>query len=310
MRTHSTTSRSSSRWLCVLVLVVTLLGATAAHAEDLDELKRDILRDFDTWQFDDAQRRVDRLVDAAPKDADTLFLQGELAFYLGDYAEAVKLMDAALEIEPDASRYKAMRQVVADTRDVTRDYDTTTSPDGRFAIRHPKGKDVVLAEFAFDALSAAYDAFADDFGVDIPTPVRIEVYPSAADLAKVSTLTEEDIQTSGTIALCKYNRLMLTSPKALMRGYGWLDTLVHEYAHMVINHAGRGNVPIWLHEGLAKFSERRWRGGDEQRRLPPYSEWLLHKRAKEDNIVTFDQMHPSMAKLPSQEDAAMAFAEV
>ena len=40
---------------------------------------------------------------------------------------------------------------------------------------------------------------------------------------------------SGTIAICKYNKLMFTSPKAMLRGYEWLDTLSHEYVHFVIS---------------------------------------------------------------------------
>jgi Flp pilus assembly protein TadD len=64
-----------------------------------------------------------------------------------------------------------------------------------------------------------------------------------------------------------------------------------------------------MHEGLAKYLERRWRGPDAHR-LAPSSEHLLKRRLDQDDLITFEQMHPSMAKLPSQEDAATAFAEV
>src|SRR5207245_617002 len=60
--------------------------------------------------------------------------------------------------------------------------------------------------------------------------------------------------------LCKYNRLMITSPRALLRGYAWLDTLSHEFVHYLVTRKGRNAVPIWLQEGLAKFLETRWRG--------------------------------------------------
>jgi tetratricopeptide (TPR) repeat protein len=68
-------------------------------------------------------------------------------------------------------------------------------------------------------------------------------------------------------------------------------------------------VPIWLHEGIAKFQESRWRLPPGQP-LEPTSEDLLARSHQADQLVTFDQMHPSMAKLPSQEAAALAFAEV
>jgi tetratricopeptide (TPR) repeat protein len=64
-----------------------------------------------------------------------------------------------------------------------------------------------------------------------------------------------------------------------------------------------------LQEGLAKFLERRWReppGG----RIPPPMEHLLAKALRTNHLITFEAMHPSMAKLPSAEDATLAFAEV
>jgi hypothetical protein len=140
-------------------------------------------------------------------------------------------------------------------------------------------------------------------------PVRVEIYPEVADLAKVSPLTEKEIETSGTIALCKFNRLMIVSPRALVTGYPWLDTLNHEYTHYVITHVSKNTVPIWLHEGLAKFEEQRWRGPSGGG-LTPVMEHLLASGIGHHHLITFAQMHPSMAKLPSQTDTGLAFAEV
>jgi tetratricopeptide (TPR) repeat protein len=71
-----------------------------------------------------------------------------------------------------------------------------------------------------------------------------------------------------------------------------------------------GNVvPIWFHEGIAKFQESRWHTAPAQPLAPP-KEDLLSRSSKSDQLITFDQMHPSMAKLPSQEAASLAFAQV
>jgi hypothetical protein len=152
-------------------------------------------------------------------------------------------------------------------------------------------------------------ALAGDLGWQPTEPVRVEIYPEVADLARVSTLTLKEIETSGTIALCKFNRIMITSPRALIAGYPWLDTLTHEYTHYVVTRVSRNTVPIWLHEGLAKFEERRWRGPSGGG-LTPVMEHLLATGIAHKHLITFAQMHPSMAKLPSQEDTALAFAEV
>src|SRR5262249_12977726 len=42
----------------------------------------------------------------------------------------------------------------------------------------------------------------------------------------------------------------------------------------------------------------------------PVMEHILATGLKRNHLITFEQMHPSMAKLPSQEDTALAFAEV
>jgi tetratricopeptide (TPR) repeat protein len=125
----------------------------------------------------------------------------------------------------------------------------------------------------------------------------------------VSSLSEEAIKTTGTIALCKYNRLMVTSPRALVRGYEWQDTITHEFTHFLVTRKSRNTVPIWIHEGIAKYEETRWRG-KAGLALDPGGEALLARAVKQDKLITFERMHPSMALLPSQEDAATAFAEV
>lgn len=244
---------------------------------------------------------------------EVLYLEARYQFFVGDYKKALQTINQAIAnggfgAAPPV-HWGALRDLVESTGEVTKDYVKHTSPKGYFEIFVPPGKDAVLVPFAGEALDRAYDAIGDELGFRPPTPIRVEVYPQTSVLAKVSSLSEDEIRTSGTIALCKYNRLMLTSPRALLRGYSWVDTAVHEYVHFVISAKTKNRVPIWMHEGLAKYLERRWRGPNAHR-LPPSAESLLKERLKTDNLITFEQMHPSMAKLPSQEDASVAFAEV
>ncbi len=39
-------------------------------------------------------------------------------------------------------------------------------------------------------------------------------------------------------------------------------------------------------------------------------EAILHRAAREGRLIPFERIHPSIALLPSQEDAALAFAQV
>src|SRR5262249_52741222 len=143
------------------------------------------------------------------------------------------------------------------TANLTRSYGQTESE--HFVVRYPKGAEEILVPYAIEALEAARAALATDFDWAPPGKVRVEIHADVSDLATVSTLTLKEIETSGTIALCKWNRLMIVSPRALVRGYAWLDTLNHEYTHYVVTRLSHNTVPIWLHEGIAKFEERRWR---------------------------------------------------
>ena len=286
--------------LC-LILLLWALPASAQTVREIDRL-------LDAWQMPQAKAAIAAFEAERPESADVQYLRGRLAFFEGRYDEAVQRLDQALN-QQSRSDWKELRDLAAATGEVTAKHEVHTSPKGYFQVSIEPGKDRVLLPYAFEALDEAYEAFAAELGYRPPTPIRLEVYDRTSVLAKVSILTEEEIRTSGTIALCKYNRLMITSPRALVQGYGWVDTIVHEYVHYVINQRTGNRVPIWMHEGLAKFLERRWRGPDAHR-LAPSTEWLLQKRVASGDLITFAQMHPSMAKLPSQEDAAVAFAEV
>ncbi|MGE0790212.1 MAG: tetratricopeptide repeat protein [Sandaracinaceae bacterium] len=260
----------------------------------------------------DARQTLERLAREYPEDPDVRFERALLRFYLGEYAGAVSDLDAVgdrgtLRSEADRAELTAL---IRATEAATRSFETARSPDGRYVVRYAPGPDAVLVPWALDAMAAADRAIGEELGVRVPGPIRLEIYPSAAGLADVSSLTVENIATSGTIALCKWDRLMVTSPRALVRGYPWMDTIGHELVHLFLTRASRDRAPVWFQEGVAKFLERRWRGEPPEVRLDPASEGLLHAAVEHDELLPFERLHPSIALLPSQEQAALAFAQV
>jgi hypothetical protein len=88
-----------------------------------------------------------------------------------------------------------------------------------------------------------------------------------------------------------------------------MDTLAHEYTHLVVARISHDSVPVWLQEGLARFEQTRWRRPPEVT-LSSTEQALLAAGLHKGRLITFDEMHPSMAKLPSQDAAALAYAEV
>jgi len=102
---------------------------------------------------------------------------------------------------------------------------------------------------------------------------------------------------------------MVVSPRATLFGYPWMDTLAHEYTHIVVSRLAYDSVPVWLQEGIARFEQTRWRRPPEVV-LNATEQALLTAGLKKGRLISFDEMHPSMAKLPSQDAAALAYAEV
>lgn len=236
-----------------------------------------------------------------------------LRFVRGDYAGATRDGAAsvvrATGLRSAPERVEIYRLMWA-TREVTRHYVEQRSADGRYIVRFAPGPDRLLAPYALETVEAADRAIERELGLRVPGPIRLEIHPTAATLSSVSSLSVEEIERTGTIALCKWDRLMITSPRALVRGYPWADTLGHELVHLVLSRASRDRAPVWMQEGFARFLERTWRGGEPAVRLDPASDYLLRRAVQQGSLLPFDRLHPSIAMLPSAEDAALAFAQV
>ena len=237
-------------------------------------------------------------------------LKAELRFYQGDYDGALALIDSLDdEIDPGDRQWRQLVAEVTAAKEETDNHVEVRSEDGRFIIRHAPGQDAVLVPLMLEALPKMRERLGDKFGLRPAHPVVVEVYPTAASLGHVTGLGAEAIENSGTIAICKFNRLMITSPAALVRGYGWLDTLAHEYVHLLVNKLAGPVVPIWLHEGIAKYHESFW-ASDARPALHPAQESIVAVALRDDQLITFDEMSPSMALLPTPKHTMLAFAEV
>ncbi len=287
-----------------LALALFTLGSVAA-AEDHSRLAGEVVDLLADEEVEEARRVAEPLLGAVASDPAAQWALGVLRLHEQDYAEAAALLEEAEKRRPGIGG--EWLDLARKARDATRDHVRVAGE--HFVVSTPRGKDEVLVPYVLEALEAQRAALARDFGYAPPGKVMVEVLEGTRALARLSTLTEEEIKTSGTIAICKFNKLMIVSPKALLRGYDWLDTAAHEYVHYVVARRTRNNAPIWLHEGLAKWAETLWRGGGGES-LSPFSAALLRDAARRGKLIGFEQMHPSMAKLPSQEAAALAFAEV
>lgn len=264
----------------------------------------DIEQHLNDWDLDSAKTELKELEGLVPIDLEAVhYFKGRVAFEEGRYDEAVTELEKGKTEDKPGSYLRLAK----DSRDITARYVKHESE--HFVFLSPPGKDELLAPFALEALEKQRAALLADLGWAANEKVRIEILSNYSELSKESTLPKESIKTTGTIAICKFNKLMVTSPKALAHGYDWVDTLAHEYTHFVIAKKSRNSVPIWMHEGLAKYLESRWRG-PYGGAMTPSMLALLGKRVRENKLVPFEKMHPSMALLPTAEDASCAFSEV
>ena len=71
----------------------------------------------------------------------------------------------------------------------------------------------------------------------------------------------------GTVAVAKWGRVTLLSPRATPYGYVWRDTVAHELTHLAVTRASGDRAPLWLQEGVAKYEESRWRPSK------PFDDW-------------------------------------
>jgi tetratricopeptide (TPR) repeat protein len=293
------------------LLVGLLIVAPAADARRDRTVTGDVIkaaRFLQTARLDDAQVLLADLQKRAPDAGEVRWLEAELAFQTGDYAGAIKQLDKLPDDAVDGLVGQT-RKLAASTLSVTETFAETRSPHGHFLIRYAPGPDATIAGLAGEVLDSAWEAVGQDLGYKPADPIRVELLGAPVDLAKLSPLTETDIETTGTIALSKYNKLMVVSPRATIFGYPWMDTLAHEYTHLVVSRLAHDAVPVWLQEGLARLEQARWRHPPELQ-LSATEQALLAAALRKGRLITFDEMHPSMAKLPSQEAAALAYAEV
>lgn len=266
------------------------------------------LRQIYAGRIEEATPAVTALATKTPDATEVKWLQAQLSFHRGDYTGAISRL-AGLEATALDGEVGALRTLATNSQAVTAAFKQTLCPSAQFVIRYAAGLDAALAPLACDVLETMHTQLAADFGATSREIVRVELLGAPADLAKLSPLTEAEIETTGTIALSKYGKLMVVSPRATMFGYNWMDTLAHEYTHLVVSRLSNDTVPVWMQEGLARFEQTRWRQGPGVA-LSPTEQAMLANGLRRGRLVTLDEMHPSMAKLPSQEAAALAYAEV
>lgn len=263
---------------------------------------------------------------ATSSDPTMLALAAETAFYGGRYEEAATLGKKARDLgyvdkHEDVDLYERTAQATASWAEVRTD---------RFIVRYRPGVDAIIVDEALETLEATEKNLTPLLGGPPPGPTILEIYPDGASFIDASSLPREAVETTGVVALSKWSRLLALSPRALGRGYAWKDTIAHEYVHLVVANKTNDRTPVWMQEAIARYLEGRRKDGLDHFKLTPRDQALLGTAVREEQgdlepakqkrlasnpnvlvgLLTFAQMHPSLALLPSAESAALAYAQV
>lgn len=288
---------------CLMMGLISTLHATAAPVNAPPEGVFAGHKLIDDWRIEEAEAFIDTLLKKYPDSGDVYFLKARVEFRKGNYEYAVKILKRVGESHREVREFK---QLVTETHKATKSFIARESE--HFIYRFQQGPDEILVHYAAEVLEKSYEVLGKLLNYYPKEKVLVEFYPNREPFSKISPLTLQDIVTSGTVALCKYNRIMMISPGSLVRGYNWMDTLSHEYTHYLLTRKSRNNLPLWMHEGIAKFFEARWRNNNEY--LTPVMETILASGLNNDYLVPLEKMMPSLAKLKTAEDVQLAYAEV
>ncbi|MGH7298534.1 MAG: peptidase MA family metallohydrolase [Polyangiaceae bacterium] len=291
------------RHLPLLALPLLGVAAPATSGAQIDPARRAqaFIAGLD---FDDARH----VLSAADPDSPPVALErARLAIYELDCDGA-----AAILARPEVQKLESGEMLADIARGCQRvtaalavDRDEARSIEVRWQDEH----DRPLAPLLFDTVAAARDALTRDLKVDWPRPTRIVVVRDLLSLSAMTGLPYKSAQTTGTVAVAKWGRVTLLSPRASHHGYQWRDTVAHELTHLAVTRASRDQAPLWLQEGVAKREEVRWRepGPLDDRPSPD----AVVQRGLELNLgLPLDKLGPSIAMLPSADAAMVAFAEV
>jgi len=247
------------------------------------------------------------LAKADPNSPAVVLAKARLALYEEDCDLSALLLSRAEVAQTEEGRVVA--DVARGCARVTAGTSVERDDAKGIVIRYHDDDDRALGPLLVDTVMKARASLTRDLGVEWKAPTRITVVRDLLSLSAMTGLPYKAAQTTGTVAVAKWGRVTLLSPRASHHGYPFRDTLTHELTHLAISMQTRDRAPLWLHEGVARREEVRWRepGPFDERPTP---ESIVTRGMEMKLDLPLDKLGPSIAMLPSADAAMVAFAEV
>jgi len=256
-------------------------------------------RDFDTAEIH--LKEATRFYEDNPK---TYILYGKIAYDKDNYDEAKQEWLKALEIDPNLEEVKVLLQKFSQEHRVEENFEEQKA--GNFSVKFEGTDKTEKAEQAIRILNEAYLDVGNELGEYPKHEIQVIIYPR-------SDIQELDYYPDMAAGLYD-GKIRFTED--LFSDSNYLKAvLYHEYTHVIVHIMGGRNVPIWINEGLAEYSARKFK---------PVShissrESLLKTAAEKNVIIPFKQLsitslaglkrlsYPLIALLYAQSDSFVTY---
>lgn len=258
------------------------------------------------WDLNKAASIAQKVITKNPDNYEGMGLLGLVYFYQGDYFRALDYLEKAANLNDEDNRWKNICIFVKGTQDLTCSF---KSFESKHFCLYLDEKDKILKNYALQCLELAYEKIGKELGFTPLKKVRVEIYPTSESFNWASSLSKKQMESCGAVGICKFNRIMIISPRCLAFGYRWLDALTHEYTHYLIAYLTKMRCPLWLNEGTAKYHETLWNREQSAYLIPIYKNFLI-EALKSNKWISFEEMKGGMPTLKNQKEVTLAFAEV
>ncbi len=252
--------------------------------------------------------QAEKVLNAVPVDDTAAAIErGRLALYATRYEQARKILE-----RKDVAATPQGKQLGELARNCER------SMAGAFVVhdvqhnvivRMQDERDQVLVPLIASVIESSRKTMREGLGIELPSPMRVELVRDHFSLSSITGLPEEAARTTGTVAIANWGRVAMLTPRAIGVGYPWLDTLAHELTHVALGMGTRDRAPLWFQEGVAKYFETRWRRPDPFDAYPSPDN-VAAEGFKRGLALEFDNLGPSLAMLPTPQQATIVYAEV
>lgn len=223
---------------------------------------------------------------------------GLIQMRLGEEREARQTLERAFEIDPYHVQAKNQLEVL-DQLDTFASLETK-----HFILRFDRGQDEALAKnVAYVLEHEAYPQAVERMGSEPPRKTLIEIFSDGRGSTGHQWFSARmtGLPSVGTVAACAGRVVALVSPRSLEQPYAWGRVLKHEFVHVVNLDQTDFNVPHWLTEGLAVWTED----------VPRPKSWLkvLAERHETRTLFDLETIDGGFLRPDSQDDWALAYCQ-